>query len=135
MRALACDAALAAGSTDSGGCHGAGGGCDGAGGGNSFSTPTIRLRRLPMRHLATSPGSGASGANEGARAPTTKPPNSPALNINAVVHALLEYSHCRDWRQALTNALGCSQRGSVALTSVGEWSNVAGGQQTPEEAR
>lgn len=51
----------------------------------------ICTRRLPTHTLSAS---------------TTK-----ALNINAVVHAFAEFSHCRDWHVALTRALACSQRG------------------------
>ena len=33
-----------------------------------------------------------------------------ALNVNAVVQTLVEYTHCRDWPTALRRGLGTTQR-------------------------
>ena len=38
-----------------------------------------------------------------------------ALNLTTVVHCLIEWTHCRDWRTALLRGLGAEQRRGADL--------------------
>ena len=53
-----------------------------------------------------------------------------ALNINAVLHVLIEWSHCRSWEAALLSVLGQSQRVAAPSPAAPHTAAETGEQET-----